>query len=489
MDITNGRHRAILQKIARRAMSERGMLTDFSSDVREEVALLAERTLQAAGARDLRNLLWCSIDNDDSRDLDQLTLAEALPNGLTRVLVAIADVTAMVERDGPVDAHAHHNTTSVYTAAQIFPMLPEELSTGMSSLNPEGPRLAVVVDMRIAADGAVVENGEIYRAWVWNHAKLAYNATAAWLEGQTPVPRIVADVPGLEDNLRLQDRTAQAMRAHRRSGGSLGLRTLETRAVFDGDILADLALDEDNRAKQLIEDFMVAANGVVARYLESKGVPSLRRVVREPKRWDRIVELAAQFHHTLPHDPDSRALEEFLHERRDADPLRFPDLSLAIVKLLGPGEYEAELPGHEAPGHFGLAVRDYGHATAPNRRYPDLATQRLLKAALADKPSGYTPEELKELALHCTQREDDANKVERLVSKSAAALLLEGRDGERFDALVTGASPKGTWVRILKPPVEGRVVQGEQGLDVGDRVRVRLVRTNVEAGFIDFARA
>ncbi len=469
-------------------MSERGLLTDFSSDAREEVKAVAERTLQATGARDLRALPWCSIDNDDSRDLDQLSVAEALPNGSTRLLVAIADVTALVDHDGYVDAHARHNTTSVYTAAQIFPMLPEELSTDLSSLNPDVLRLAVVVEMTVSPEGAVT-GSEIYRAWVWNHAKLAYNATAAWLDGQAPPPRPLDGLPFLEENLRLQDRTAQAMRALRRSGGSLELRTLEAKAVFDGDVLADLALDEDNRAKQIIEDFMVAANGVVARFLESKGLPSLRRVVREPRRWERIVDLAAQYRHPLPPSPDSLALEGFLHERRDADPLRFPDLSLAIVKLLGPGEYVAELPGREAPGHFGLAVRDYGHATAPNRRYPDLATQRLVKAALADCPSRYAPEELTELATHCTRREDDAAKVERLVSKAAAALLLEGRRGDRFDGLVTGASPKGTWVRIFAPPVEGRVVEGEHGLDVGDRVRVRLVRTDVEAGFIDFARA
>lgn len=488
MDITNGRHRTILQRIARRAMSERGLLTDFSSDAREELKAVAERTLQASGARDLRSLPWCSIDNDDSRDLDQLSVAEAGPADSTRVRVAIADVAALVERDGYIDAHARHNSTSVYTTAQIFPMLPEELCTHLSSLNPDGPRLAVVVELGVGADGEV-NDGEIYRAWVWNHAKLAYSSTAAWLEGEAPPPRAVQEVAGLETNLRLQDRAAQAMRVRRHSAGSLGLRTLEARAVFDGDILADLALDEDNRAKQLIEDFMVAANGVVARFLEGRGIPSLRRVVREPRRWERIVALAAQSRCTLPPSPDSRALEAFLHERREADPLRFPDLSLAVVKLLGPGEYVAEVPGREAPGHFGLAVRDYGHATAPNRRYPDLATQRLVKQGLAGREPTYTAEELVELATHCTRREDDANKVERLVRKSAAALLLEGRRGQRFDGLVTGASPKGTWVRILQPPVEGRVVEGEHGLDVGERVRVRLVRTDVEAGFIDFARA
>ena len=488
MDIDNGRHRAILRQVARRAMSERGLLTDFSADVREEVAALGRRSLEGVEARDLRDLPWCSIDNDDSTDLDQLNSAEALPDGRTRVLVAVADVTALVDRDGPVDAHAGHNTTSVYTAAQVFPMLPDELSSGLTSLNPDQPRLAMVVEMVVSAEGEV-ESGEVGRAWVLNRAKLAYNGLAAWLEGDGPAPRALAQVSGLGEVLRLQDRVTRAMHERAHARGSLGLRTPEARAVFDCDVLNDLELDEENRAKKLIESFMVAANQVVARFLEARGMPSLRRVVREPRRWDRIVELAAQHGVRLPGTPDGLALEAFLQERRAADPLRFPDLSLAVVKLLGSGEYVAELPGREAPGHFGLAVRDYGHATAPNRRYPDLVTQRLVKAALAGRPSPYSGEELTALAAHCTRREDDAAKVERLVRKSAAALLLENRWGQQFDGLVTGASAKGTWVRIFRPPVEGKVVRGEEGLDVGDRVRVRLLRTDVRAGFIDFARA
>jgi len=488
MNIDNGRHRSILRQIARRAMSQRGLLTDFSSEAREEVAALGRRRPEAAEARDLRDLLWCSIDNDDSTDLDQLTVAEALPGERTRVLVAVADVTALVERDGAVDAHAGHNTTSVYTAGEVFPMLPDELSSGLTSLNPDQSRLAMVVDMVVSAAGEV-EAGEVYRAWVRNHAKLAYNSLAAWLDGEGPAPPALAAVPGLDANLRLQDRATQAMHDRAHAHGQLGLKTLEARAVFDGDILNDLELDEENRAKQLIESFMVAANQAVARFLEARGMPSLRRVVREPRRWERIVELAAQQGTRLPATPDGRALEAFLQQRRAADPERFPDLSLAVVKLLGSGEYVAELEGREAPGHFGLAVGDYGHSTAPNRRYPDLVTQRLLKAALAGRPSPYSGEELTALATRCTRREDDAAKVERLVRKSAAALLLEGRQGQVFDGLVTGASAKGTWVRIFKPPVEGRVVRGEEGLDVGDRVRVRLLRTDVQAGFIDFARA
>jgi exoribonuclease-2 len=488
MDTTTSRHRSILRTIARRAMSSRGLLVDFSDEVEREVAKLASRPPESAGARDLRDLLWCSIDNDDSTDLDQLTVAEALPDGRTRVRVAVADVTALVERDGAVDAHAGHNTTSVYTAAQVFPMLPDELSSGLTSLNPGEPRLAVVVEMAVSAAGEV-ESGEVARAWVVNRAKLAYNGLAAWLDGTAPTPPAVAAVPGLEATIRLQDRVAQAMHESAHARGSLGLRTLEARAVFDGELLSDLELDEENRTKQLIQSFMVAANQAVARFLEGAGMPSLRRVVREPRRWDRIVELAAQHGTRLPGRPDGLALESFLHARRAADPERFPDLSLAVVKLLGSGEYVAELPGHEAPGHFGLAVSDYGHATAPNRRYPDLITQRLVKAALAGRPCPYSGAELTDLAERCTRREDDATKVERLVRKAAAALLLEGRQGQVFDGLVTGASAKGTWVRIFQPPVEGRVVRGEDGLDVGDRVRVRLLGTKVEAGFIDFARA
>ncbi len=488
MDNTTSRHRSILRNVARRAMTARGLLVDFSADVDDEVAAVAGRPPDDTGARDLHHLPWCSIDNDDSTDLDQLTVAEELPDGRARVWVAVADVTALVARDGAVDAHAGHNTTSVYTAAEVFPMLPDELSSGLTSLNPGAPRLAVVVEMVVSVAGEV-ESSDVYRARVLNHAKLAYNSLAAWLDGTAPPPPALAAAPALEATIRLQDRIAEAMHDRAQARGSLELRTLEAKAVFDGDLLADLELDEENRTKQLIQSFMVAANQVVARFLAAAGMPSLRRVVREPRRWDRIVELAAQDGTRLPGRPDGLALEAFLHQRRVADPERFPDLSLAVVKLLGSGEYVAELAGQEAPGHFGLAVSDYGHATAPNRRYPDLVTQRLVKAALAGRPSPYSDAELTALAARCTRREDDATKVERLVRKAAAALLLEGRQGQLFDGLVTGASAKGTWVRIFQPPVEGRVVRGEVGLEVGDRVRVRLLGTKVEAGFIDFARA
>lgn len=484
----DGRHRQILQQIARRAMSERGLLIDFSSEAREEVATLQAGRAPTDGVADRRSLLWCSIDNDDSRDLDQLTVAEDLGSGRVRVLVAVADVTARVERDCAIDARAHHNTTSVYTPAMIFPMLPEELSTDLTSLNPGKDRLAVVVDMTVQADGEVIASS-VDRALVRNHAQLAYRSVDAWLDGRAPAPPTLTAVPGLDANLRLQDRVAQALRAQRFRHGALDLQTLQTKALFEGDTIRRLEVDDDNQAKDIIENFMIAANGVMTRFLESRGLPSLRRIVREPKRWDRIVELAAGLGTHLPGRPDSKALQDFLGERRTADPQRFPDLSLAVVKLLGAGEYMADPPGEDPPGHFGLAVRDYGHSTAPNRRYPDVVTQRLLKAALAGQPAGYSMAELTEVARLCTKREDDANKVERQVRKSAAALLLEGQRGRRFQGLVTGASDKGTWVRVFDPPVEGRVVEGEHGMDVGDRVTVRLVRTDVEAGFIDFACA
>jgi exoribonuclease-2 len=366
-------------------------------------------------------------------------------------------------------------------------MLPEKLSTDLTSLDEGQLRLALVIELAVGADGTLAE-AEIYRAVVRNQAKLAYNGVAAWLDGTAPGPPRLAAVPGLEEQLRLQDRAAQALKRLRHQHGALSLETLETRPVFEGDILADLRPDEKNRAKQLIEDFMIAANGMTARYLNQRGLPSLRRVLRSPDRWDRIVELAKRLGGRLGPVPSAPALQEFLTERRQADPKRFPDLSLSIIKLLGSGEYVVEPPGQQADGHFGLAVRDYSHSTAPNRRFPDLITQRLLKAALAGRPPPYNYHELDELARHCTEQEDNAAKVERLVEKSAGALLLASRMGEGFDAMVTGASHKGTWVRIPQPPVEGKVVRGFEGLDVGDRVRVELTGIDVERGFIDFVR-
>ena len=476
-----------LQSIAHEAMLQRGLLPDFSPAVLAETNQITHAAAASGAAiRDLRGLLWASIDNDESRDLDQLSVAEPMAGGAVKILVAIADVDALVKKDSAIDGHARTNTTSVYTAAEIFPMLPEKLSTDLTSLGEGQERLAIVMEMAIATDGTVTAS-DIYPAVVLNYAKLAYNAVAAWLEGAAPAPPKLAAVPGLDQQLRIQDQAAQALKRVRHAHGALRLETLEVRAVFDNGALADLLPDEKNRAKELIEDFMIAANGVTANYLEKKGLPSLRRVLRTPQRWDRIVALAAESGEQLPLMPDAAALDAFLTKRRQVDPARFPDVSLSVVKLLGSGEYALEVPGRPSAGHFGLAVKDYTHSTAPNRRFPDLIAQRLLKAALTGQPSPYTNDELTTLARHCTDQEDNAAKVERQVRKSAAALLLASRIGARFDAIVTGASDKGTWVRISGPTAEGRVIRRFEGLDVGDRVRVELVHTDVARGFIDFA--
>jgi ribonuclease R len=478
-----------LRSIAHDAMLQRGLLPDFSAAVLEQTENITGAAIGSGPEiRDLRHLLWASIDNDDSRDLDQLSVAQALAGGTVKILVAIADVDAVVNKDSAIDGHAWTNTTSVYTAAQIFPMLPERLSTDLTSLGEGQDRLTIVIDMTVATDGTVTA-GDIYRAMVLNRAKLAYNSVAAWLEGTGPAPAGLAAVKGLDELLRIQDRVAQAMRGVRHTHGALRLETTEARPVYEDDVLVDMRPDQRNRAKDLIEDFMVAANGVSAKYLEKKGYPSLRRVLRTPKRWDRIVELAVALGERLPAVPSAPALDAFLESRRQADPERFPDVSLSVIKLLGSGEYVLELPGQDNEGHFGLAVRDYTHSTAPNRRFPDLIAQRLLKAALTGRTVPYTNSELTTLAGHCTMQEDNAAKVERQVRKSAAALLLTSRIGARFDAIVTGASEKGTWVRVSGPTTEGRVVRGFEGLDVGDHVRVELIHTDVARGFIDFARA
>ncbi len=489
MDRSAASSRDLLRSIAHRAMAARGLLPDFAPAVVAETEAIRQAAADASPAiRDLRDLLWCSIDNDDSRDLDQLTVTAPGRNGTVTVLVAVADVDALVGKGSAIDDHARANTTSVYTAAEIFPMLPEKLSTDLTSLGQDQARLAIVVEMAVAPDGTV-DGSDVYRALVRSRAKLAYNGVAAWLDGTAPPPPPLAAVPGLDEQVRIQDRVAQAMKTLRHQRGALSLETLQTRAVFDGDLIADLRPDEKNRAKELIEDFMIGANGVTAKYLEAKGLPSVRRVLRVPERWPRLVELAAAQGGRLPAEPDALALQAFLTERQQRDPVGFPDLSLSVIKLLGRGEYVLERPGQTADGHFGLATRDYSHSTAPNRRFPDLITGRLLKAALEGRPSPYRAEELDGLARHCTEQEDNAAKVERQVQKSAAALLLASRIGQRFDAIVTGASSKGTWVRILTPPVEGKLVRGAQGLDVGDHVPVALLATDVERGYIDFGRA
>ncbi len=484
----DARRKDDLEQIARRAMQKYGFLTDFSADALKELETVQQVDREAELPKiDLRHLLWVSIDNDDSLDLDQLTVAEVLTDTQVKVLVAVADVAALVKKNSAIDAHARQNTTSVYTAGRIFSMLPEKLSTDLTSLNYHEDRPAMIIEM-VIGDGGVIQGSDIYRARVCNQAKLAYNSVAAWLDEKGPMPEAVAAVPGLADNLRLQDQVAQQLKALRHEHGALDLQTLEARPVFVGDKIKDLQADERNRAKEIIEDFMIAANGVTARFLHGKKVASLRRMVRSPKRWERIVEIAAQHNFKLPAQPDSKSLEGFLAAQKAADPLRFPDLSLAVIKLLGPGEYIVEAPDEASPGHFGLAAKDYTHSTAPNRRFPDLITQRILKAALEESPLSYSRDELTELARHCTQKENDANKVERLVTKSAAALLLSSRIGDRFDAICTGAADKGTWVRIFQPPIEGRLLYGVEGVDVGDRLKVQLMRTDVEKGHIDFKK-
>lgn len=468
--------------IARRAMIERGFLPNFSADALDE-AHRASLSAPDPSLRDQRALPWCSIDNDDSRDLDQLSVS----TGPRTVLIAIADVDLLVPRRSALDHHAAINTTSVYTPAQNFPMLPERLSTDLTSLNEGADRAAVVIELEVSPDGDVTRSS-LYRALVRNQAKLAYSSVGPWLEASAPPPPKVAASPVLQEQLRVQDGIARALGERRSRRGALHLASHEARAVFSGELLTDLRVEEKNRAKEMIENLMIAANGAVAGFLSERGVPALRRVLRTPERWDRIVALAQSHGTALPERPEAPALEAFLVKMRDEDPLRFPDLSLSVVKMLGSGEYAVEIPGKTMDGHFALAVRGYTHSTAPNRRYPDVVTQRLVKAALAGLPPAYDVPSLERLAAHCTEQEDDATRIERQVRKSAAALLLEGREGETYDAVVTGASSKGTWVRVLHPPVEGRVVEGQSGADVGDRIRVRLVSTDVERGFIDFAR-
>ena len=478
----------MLLNIARQAMTNNGLLPDFGDAVLKQLAsITTPATNMSAGIRDLRDLLWASIDNDNSRDLDQLTVADSASAGGVKILVAIADVDAVVKPGSPIDDHARINTTSVYTPAAIFSMLPEKLSTDLTSLGENQERLAVVVDMTVNAAGAIVSS-DLYGARVFNRAKLAYNAVGAWLAGSGPPPPGVAAVSGMDQQLRTQDRVAQSLREVRRARGALDLETIETQPVFSAGVLSDLRPDEPDRAKQLIEEFMVAANGVTAQFLTAQGFSALRRVLREPERWDRIVALAASLGEKLPPEPSAPTLNAFLAKRRQSAPGLYPDLSLAVIKLLGSGEYVLDKPGQSIDGHFGLAVLDYTHSTAPNRRFPDLITQRLIKAALTRHAPPYTDAELQGLAAHCTEQEHNAAKVERAVNKSAAASLLAARIGAKFDAIVTGASDKGTWVRISSPTTEGKVVKGFEGLDVGDRLRVVLLHTDVARGFIDFAR-
>lgn len=476
-----------LQRLAREAMSSNGLLSDFDAAAKSAIAQLPPQAPLQPGVRDLRGLLWSSIDDRESRDLDQIEVCEALSGGETRVLVGIADVDVLVPKNGPVDRHAFANTCSVYTGVTTFPMLPEALSTGLTSLNEDAERMAIVIAFVVDAQGET-RAPEVYRAQVKNHARLTYADVAAWLDGAGPAPERVAKSAALQAQLRLQDAAAARLRSRRKERGALELETIEARPVTADGHVTGLELSKKNRARDLIEDFMVAANSTMARFLDSKGVASLRRVVKEPKRWDRIVAIAAERGVTLPAAPSSRALADFLADQRAKDRIHFADLSLAVVKSMGPGEYAVEKPGEEHDGHFGLAVQDYTHSTAPNRRFADLVTQRLLKACEQGQVPPYSDSELATIAARCTQKASDAQKVERQMRKVAAALFLSAHLGESYDAMVTGANDRGVFVRLLAPPAEGRVVQGEKGLDVGQTIRVKLLATDPRKGFIDFAR-
>ncbi len=500
--------RAFLEQIARRAMRDHGLEPDFPDAA---LAQAVQATVgDSNGLRDLRSLPWSSIDNDESKDLDQLEVIQSSTNGVSRVLVAIADVDRLVRQGGAVDDHARLNTTSVYTTARVFPMLPETLSTDKTSLVEGSDRAAIVMQMDVDADGTV-RAGDVYPALVRNGAKLAYDSVSAWLEGQGPAPGALGSDKTLAGQVRQQDAVAQALRRQRQANGALEFDRGEIKPLMTGDEISDVKTVRGGRARDLIEEFMVAANGTTARFLESRNVPSIRRVVRSPERWPRIVALAATLGTKLPDVADAKALEAFLGAERKRSPDTFDELSLSIIKLLGRGEYAVtgtvprteSLTGSDPgiststgtgdrpkldSGHFALAVSSYTHSTAPNRRFPDLIVQRLIKATTAGRAPTYSVDDLAALAAHCTKQEDAANKVERLVQKAAAALWLTSKIGQEFDSVVTGASPKGTWVRIKQPFVEGKLEQGFQGLDVGDRVRVRLISTNAERGFIDFAR-
>ena len=477
-----------LAAAARAEMIHEGFDPDFPPGTDAQIAALKNHvTAQAEGTiLDLRNLWWSSIDNDTSRDLDQIEVADRVEGGI-RVLVGIADVDSDVPPDSPVDRHAFSQTTSVYTGVKTFPMLPEDLSTDLTSLNENSDRLALVVEMVVGANGSLSATS-IYRALVRNHAQLTYNAVGAWLEGAATAPPKVAASADLQAQLKLQDEAATALREQRHRQGALDFDRVEAEPVIRDGQVRDIATRQANRATRLIEDFMIAANGVMARALKEAGLSAIRRVVRSPERWDRIVELAARYGEKLPEQPDANALNQFLQRRKASDEVHYADLSLAVIKLMGPGEYVLARAGEDAPGHFALAVQDYTHSTAPNRRFADLVTQRLIKSTFNGHGAPYSDEELAGIAQNCTLKEDAARKVQRKMQKRIAAVALQGRVDQMFDGVVTGNTPKGIFVRVLNPPVEGRLVRGEQGADVGDRVRVKLVSTDPQRGFIDFAR-
>jgi exoribonuclease-2 len=478
-----------LRSIALRAMTDSGLATDFPTEVLREALSLSDAGVEKhidGSVRDMREVLWSSIDNIESRDLDQVEYVERLPDGRLRLLIGIADVDSFVPKGSAIDRHAFVNTVSVYTPAIIFPMLPEQLSTDKTSLLEGRDRLAIVIEL-IITGGGVVASKDVYRAVVRNHAKLTYGEVGEWLEGRSSVPAAVANIVGLEEQVRLQLEATERLHALRKENGALELETVKAEPVLAGGEVVGLDIKRHNRAQNIIESFMIAANTSMAEFLQERGVPSLRRVVRTPERWPQIVKLAASYGVTLQSAPDSRSLSDFLARRKAADPEKYAELSLSVLKMLGGGDYRVETPELEQQGHFGLAVHDYTHSTAPNRRYPDLITQRCLKAAIAGAAPSYTGEALEEIADRCNRMEGAARKVERMTEKSAVAVLLSNHRGETFDGIVTGVKERGTFVRLITPPAEGRIVKDEEGLSVGQKVRVRLISVEPERGFIDFA--
>ena len=481
-------HKFVLQRVALKALVEKGFETTFPRHVIEELQKIQGPAVYKNDyAKEQRHLIWCSIDNEDSRDIDQLSYAEQLPDKKVKVMVAVADVDELVNIQSKIDHHAGLNTATIYTIAQIFPMLPEMLSTDLTSLNFDSDRCAIVAEMIVGEDGNIHEY-DVYCAMVHNYAKLDYDTVGAWLDGKIPVPEAIKNVKGLEENIQLQERMAQKMKELRHEHGALEFETLESRPVFDGDILCEMKEKKKNRAQGMIEDFMIATNGVIAQYLEKKGYPSLRRVVRTPKKWDRIGEIAAENGFTLPPEANSRALSQFLKSMKQNKPDEYSDISHSILKLIGGGEYLVDTPDNHTDGHFGLAVKDYSHSTAPNRRYSDLITHRLLKSAMTGSSIPYTTEELEQIARNCTVKEDYIRKIERQIEKSANAILLESKIGETFDGIITGAASKGTWVKTSRPQLEGKLVKGFEGLQVGNKIKVRLITVDVESGFIDFEK-
>jgi VacB/RNase II family 3'-5' exoribonuclease len=478
-----------LPAIARQVMRTRGFDPDFGPEIQRQLAEITARPPQLTPSdkvRDLRNLLWSSIDNDTSKDLDQIEVAERLPNGDTKVMIGIADVDAFVPMGSPIDRHAERETTSVYTGVSVFPMLPNELSTGASSLLPDVDRPAVVTEFAVSSGGALTSSS-VYRAVVRNKAQLTYDAVGAWLEGKAAPPSKVAASLDLQAQLKMQDEVAQTLKKLRYEHGALNIDTSEVVPLLLNEQVMDVVKVEKNRATDLIEDFMVAANGVVARLLAK--VSSIRRIVKTPEHWDGLMRLAAADGEKLPPEPDSKSLNNFLLKRKASDPDQFADLSLAVIKLIGPGEYVLERADDPPQGHFGLAVQDYTHSTAPNRRFADVVTQRLIKALLSGQPTPYSDDELSSIAANCTAKGDAARKVEREVSKHLSAIAMSRHVGETFDAIVTGVTPKGTFVRVMQPHIEGMMTQGAAGLNIGDRLRAKLIRTDAQHGFIDFARA